>query len=80
MLPQTIIFALQPYGTVTLGELSLGSNNGYPCLHGIVTEGSETSYLCGHTSTRSVVGQPRTIYGIRQEEIAAGHAVRCYCG
>jgi hypothetical protein len=75
-LPKTIVFEMQPYGVETLGQLSLGEYNGYPCVHGVVLEGYEISRLFQHTSERSTKGRRRTIYGIKQAELDAGRAVR----
>jgi hypothetical protein len=79
-LPKTFVYVHQPYSTETLGDLRMGSYNGYPCLHGVVIEGSETSRLFQFTSTRDTKGTHRTVYGIKDHELAAGRAVRAYCG
>jgi hypothetical protein len=79
-LPATISVDFQPYGRVTLGNLRLSPNRNLldvNDLTGEVIDGSETSYLCGHTSTRKIApGTLRTIYGIRVRELEAGNVVR----
>jgi len=75
-LPETIKFDMQPYGMMVLGDLKLGSYNGYPTLEGTVLDGHETSYLFGHTSTRSNKGAHRTVYGIKAYEIEKGEIIR----
>jgi len=74
--PETINFDMQPYGQLVLGELKWGRYNGAPTLTGVVIDGAETSRLFHHSLTRSVVGQSRTIYGIKQHEVEQGNAVR----
>lgn len=77
VLPETIVFDMQPYGQTVLGNLRLGEYNGYPCLHGNVISGNETSRLFQFSSTKpAMVGGLRTIYGIRRSEIESGLAVR----
>ena len=80
-LPPTFMYAQQPYGRYKLGQLKLVMMAGYqgvqyPALQGVVLEGNTRSYLAGHTSDRSAVGQTMTVYGIAQREIDAGEAVR----
>lgn len=74
-LPQTLTYDLQPYGCVTLTDLVQGSYNGHANVTGRVIAGSETSYLCGFTHSKPATGD-RTIYGIKQHELDAGHVVR----
>lgn len=75
-LPETLEVDFQPYGRVTLANLKLGDYNGHPLVEGTVIKGTETSRLFQHTSTKSVVGQNRVVYGIKQRELDAGKAVR----
>jgi hypothetical protein len=74
--PDTIHYDMQPYGQLVLGQLRWGQYNGFPTLEGVVVEGSATSRLFQYTSTRSVVGQRRTIHGIKQHEVDAGQVIR----
>lgn len=76
-LPETIRFNYEPYthGAV-LGQLKEGSYNGFPTVIGVVLEGSDTAYLWGERSTRSIVGQPYTLYGVKQWELDRGFIVR----
>ena len=76
---ETFLFDLQPYGPVTLADLKIemcGMNNAYPALVGRVIEGTTTNRLLGHTSRTSAVGETRHVYGITQQELDAGNAVR----
>jgi hypothetical protein len=85
-LPATITLDYQPYGCVTLGNLSWGIErernwNGGPdhvrtVLKGTVLSGEERGYLFGEVSRRDATGQSRTVYGVREDEIARGHIVR----
>lgn len=83
-LPEKLTFHFQPYGTEVLGELSLRSSadicNGTPRtlygVGGVVLEGSETSRLFQHTSTRSTKGERRVIWGVSAAELARGELVR----
>lgn len=77
--PETIVYEEQPYGTYTLGELRWGSYNGFPTLTGTVIQGTTTSRLFQHTSTKNAVGEVRTIYGVKAREIAAGRCVSIAC-
>jgi len=74
--PKTINYDMQPYGQLVLGELKWGRYNGAPTLTGVVIDGTETSRLFQHSLTISVVGQSRTIYGIKQHEVEQGNVVR----
>lgn len=85
-LPATIKFDMQPYGCVTLGDLSWateternwngGADHVRTVLRGTVIEGRERSYLLGHVSSRDAAGQSRIVYGVRPDEIESGHIVR----
>lgn len=87
-LPTTITLDYQPYGRVTLGDLrwdvesardwNRGGNARveHTVLRGTVIDGSERGYLFGHVSSRNVKGETRTIYGVREDEIARGNIVR----
>jgi hypothetical protein len=79
-LPATMEVDFQPYGLVTLGNLRLEPNRNLLQVNDLVGEiiaGSETSYLCGHRSTRPIPpGTLRTLYGVRVRELKAGRAVR----
>jgi hypothetical protein len=77
--PVTILLDPQPYGEVTLGDLKWGEYRGAPTLSGKVIAGTTTSRLFQHASTRSAVGEHRTIYGVKAHEIAAGRCVRIAC-
>lgn len=79
-LPETITVDFQPYGLETLGDLTVGSYNGYPTLKGTVITGTTTGRLFGHTHTRSTAGERREVYGVQQWEVDRGHIVRIACG
>jgi hypothetical protein len=79
---------VQPYGSYTIivedAEVIASEPPfyGYPLgptiyfnLMGHVVEGSETSRLFHATSTRSIVGQVRTVRGARPDHIAKGEKI-----
>lgn len=77
-MPRTLTYDLQPYGTVTLGNLRQSPNRNNPNatdVTGDVIAGTETAYLFGHTRTKPASGV-RTIYGVKQHELDSGHIVR----
>lgn len=74
-LPHSITYDLQPYGCVTLSDLTEGSYNGKPTITGHVIAGIERSYLLGHMASKPATGT-RTIYGVNQAELDLGHIVR----
>jgi len=74
--PATINYEMQPYGALVLGQLTWGQYNGFPTLSGVVVEGAETARLFQHATSRSVIGERRTIYAIEQHEIDSGKAIR----
>ncbi len=85
-LPSTIIFDMQPYGSMVLGDLRWDTeternwNGGPPhvrtILCGTVLEGTERGYLFGASAAKDITGQHRHIYGVRQDEIESGRIVR----
>lgn len=74
--PPTMRCDFQPYGPYTIADTSWGSYNGYPSLTGRVVIGCATSYMGGHRSTRSIVGEFRTIWGVTQREADEGRCIR----
>lgn len=70
----------QPYGTFKMKVTSSGWYNGSVTLEGKVVEGTETSRLFQYTSTQSIVGQVRTVYGVRLHELERMEATRANCG
>lgn len=79
-LPETVKYNLQPYGTVTLGNLRLEPNANLLQVNNLVGEvidGTETAYLFGHTKTSKVpAGEVRRIYGLRKSDLSADVVVR----
>jgi hypothetical protein len=80
---ETFKYDEQPYHRVVLTDLKLQPNRnvrGGFDLVGRCIEGSTTSYLFGHRSSQSAVGQEFIVYGVDQYELEQGSAVRAYCG
>lgn len=83
---------VQPHGTRTMRverirEGRLEPRYLYGCtddrywqLDGVVVEGTETSRLFQHTSTKSIVGRPHTSYGVRADEMQRHEKVTAICG
>jgi len=74
----------QPYGTerFVIERASLRAHPGGVAVDvsGRVIEGSETSYLCGHRSTRDTAGRQTWLYAFRVEDLMSGESVRVSCG
>lgn len=79
-LPEKFAVDHQPYGRYVLTELRVipgrFTADDYAEIEGVVTEGTERSRLFHTSSTRSIVGERRTVYGVRQHELDSGRCVR----
>lgn len=77
-LPETLTYSMEPYtnGAVIADLRWEGEYRGHPLLLGTVVSGTERAFLGGHSAVKDIAGRTVTVYGAREEEIAAGRIVR----
>jgi hypothetical protein len=72
---ETYLHDFQPYGRRWVRIERIDAYRGAMMVVGTVVKGTETSYLCGFTSTKDITGQQDVAYGVHLHHLQRGEKI-----